>query len=92
MSYYEKLVPPTEVEQVPGYLDDEMEKISDAINNPSRYTQAQLLSVDSVINRRLKAEGVQVWDTTNKRPLWAAGNAPADDWLDAQGTIVFSPV
>lgn len=38
-----------------------------------------------------KAAGVRRWDYVTGRPLWAAGGAPADPWLDAMGNPVITP-
>lgn len=54
-------------------------------------TEAELLDKDSAVNQEYKFEGKQVWDSTNKRPLWADGTNGVDPWADSAGTTVFTP-
>jgi hypothetical protein len=55
-------------------------------------TSTQLLDIADGINVAAKWAGRQVWDSTNTRPVWAAGSAAGDVWVDHAGTTVHTPV
>lgn len=44
------------------------------------------------VNTTDKWTGKMVWDTTNRRPLWARGAADNDAWTDGNGTVIYTPV
>lgn len=89
---YEPLEPPVNTESLPTYLRDEFMRIATAIMADPTYSAAQLLDKGNVINARLKGEAVRVWDSTNKRPVWASGKNPTDAWVDSNGNVVHTPV
>lgn len=84
--------PPATIDFIPQYLREELLRIAGAINKPDLFTQAQLLDKSSLVNSARKQEGLQVWDSTNKQPLWASGNTPTSTWVDGTGTVVHTPV
>ena len=89
---YEPLNIPQNQEALGQFLEEELRKLADAIPADDNYVQAQLLDKGSVVNTRLKREGLRVWDATNKRPVWAAGKTPTASWVDGNGTVVHTPV
>ena len=52
----------------------------------------ELSSATSDINTKAKVSGRQVWDKTFTRPLWATGSKPTDTWVDAAGSVRYTPV
>lgn len=48
-------------------------------------------ATDGINHHQNKRAGVQRWDYVNNRPLWAAGSAPTDPWLDGTGATVITP-
>lgn len=46
-------------------------------------------AVNTVIGKR---EGKEVWNTTTGRPVWAAGDAAGDVWVDNTGSTIHTPV
>lgn len=55
-------------------------------------TSAELLDITDGINTTDKYAGLQVYDTTIGRPLWASGSTAGATWDDAAGTTVHTPV
>lgn len=55
-------------------------------------TQTNLAAVGSAINTVNKYEGKQIWDSTNKRPLWSKGSNPGDVWIDGANATVHTPI
>ena len=91
MSYTLKAVP-NEPEQLQRFLTEELTIIGNLLQADTKYTQEQLADKGSVINTRLKQEGLRIWDTTNKRPVWSTGKNPEDVWITGADTIAHSPV
>lgn len=54
-------------------------------------TASDLGDVSAAINTDKKVTGGMVWDSTNERPVWAAGSGAVATWRDATGSVVFSP-
>ena len=54
-------------------------------------TSAALLAVGNAINTNGKYAGKQVWDSTNNRPVWAAGSATTSVWKDGVNATVHAP-
>jgi hypothetical protein len=59
---------------------------------PVRATQANLQSAAAAVNVNGKYPGKQVWDSTNNRPVFAAGRATTDVWKDGVNSTVWTPV
>jgi len=56
-------------------------------------TTAALEAVANAINTAAgKVQGAMVYNTTTDIVVWAAGNADADVWVDAQGATEHSPI
>lgn len=56
-------------------------------------TTAQLADVTHAVNTSAqKVEGACVFNSTTNLPVYAAGNADADVWVDATGSTAHSPV
>lgn len=91
MSYTPNVIP-KDVESLPTFLEEELRRVALSISVDVAYNQEQLLDKNSTVNTRIKKEGVRVWDSTSKRPLWAAGNQPASAWVDGVGVVVYLPV
>lgn len=49
------------------------------------YTTAQLSDRSAAVNISGKEAGTQVWNSTKKMPMWAAGPAADDPWYTAAG-------
>lgn len=92
MSRYDYNRPPPDPAAIPDYLDEELQRITEALNQANVYTAAQLASVTSVVNAKVKFKGMMVWDDTNSVPLWASGPKAEDVWLDSQGSLAITPV
>lgn len=88
---YQNSSPPKDLEGLVAFLEYELAKIAEGINDVPKYTQEQFEDKDSLVNKANKGEGRQVWDATHKRPVWATGNAPTDFWVKGDGTIAYSP-
>lgn len=88
---YQKSGVPGDVESLPFYLEAELEKISIALNQTTLYKSEQFNSKDSGVNKVQKREGVQLWDSTSKKPVWSTGNSPEDTWIFGDGTVAYSP-
>jgi len=54
--------------------------------------QTDFLDLGADINTTNKFEGKQVWDSTNKQPVWARGETPGDLWVDGTGATTHTPV
>lgn len=89
---YSNSTPPSKVEQLPTFLETELAQIAEAINQVTKYSGPQLSAKDSDANRRNKAEGRPVWDTTSKKPVWPTGNSPESVWIFGDGSIAYSPI
>lgn len=84
--------PPTgNVEDLPHYIAGELAKIADSVNGSSKYTQEHFEDKDSFVNKQGKGEGVSVWDSTAKKPVWAQGNDSEAVWIFGDGTVAYSP-
>lgn len=57
-----------------------------------RDTQTNLTSLTATVNTTGKYPGKQVWDTTNNRPVFAAGQTAASVWKDGANATVHTPV
>ena len=56
-------------------------------------TTTNLADVAHAINTTdYKIEGSMVFNATTNKPVWAAGSAAADVWVDATGSTAHSPV
>ena len=55
------------------------------------YTAAELAAATNGVNTTGKAAGLQVFDSTNGKPLWASGAAATDPWNDATGATAITP-
>lgn len=64
--------------------------VATALALPVR-TSAELAAVGDLINTVGKAQGVVVYDSTLDNPVYAAGAAAGDIWVDGAGTTVHSP-
>lgn len=62
-----------------------------ALSGNLAFESSAFLSKNSIVNRQ-KYEGLSVWDSTIKKPLWASGKATTSPWVDATGTVVYTPV
>jgi hypothetical protein len=58
----------------------------------TRETQANLRLLAASVNATAKYPGKQVWDTTNNRVVFAAGQSAASVWVDGVTTTVHTPV
>lgn len=87
-NYFE---PPANTEELPLYLQELVRRLESEFNNPSSYNADQLKDIDSFVNTRAKWEGIFVWDSTTKKPVWATGKSPADTWIFGDGTVAYSP-
>lgn len=58
---------------------------------PVTASTEQLNSALHAVNSAGKRRGVQYFNRTTNRPVWATGNAPADAWVFADGTVAHSP-
>lgn len=55
-------------------------------------TTTNLEDVTATINTSdVKVEGYMVFNATTNQPLWAAGNADGDVWVDATGATAHTP-
>ena len=54
--------------------------------------KADFESQAAAINTTGKFAGKQVWSTTDSKPVWAAGAAAGDVWVDSTGATVYAPV
>ena len=54
--------------------------------------KADFESQAAAINTTGKFAGKQVWSTTDSKPVWAAGAAAGDVWVDGTGATVYAPV
>lgn len=88
---YEFSPPPPNTESLPDYLETEFQKIAIALRESQKYTSEQFLLSTSFVNRRGKSEGVPVWDSTSKAPVWPVGDAPTADWIYGDRTVAYSP-
>lgn len=52
----------------------------------------QFGSASATVNLVNKVAGTLAWDRENKRPVWAVGPAPTDEWVWADGTTAYAPV
>ena len=59
---------------------------------PLQSTSIYLDDIGADINTTNKFEGKQIWDASNKQPIWARGSAPGDLWVDGTGATVHTPV
>lgn len=55
-------------------------------------TSTQLNALADNANVRFKSAGVQIFNTTIGKPVWALGSAAADLWVLADGTTANTPV
>lgn len=55
-------------------------------------TQVNFEDIANAINTTGKFAGKQVWSTTDSQPVWAAGAAAGDVWVDGTGATVYTPV
>jgi hypothetical protein len=56
-------------------------------------TTAELASVVHEINTSdYKVEGLQVFNSSTNKPVWATGNADNSTWVDATGAVAHTPV
>jgi len=55
-------------------------------------TSAQLNSISDKINTEFKERGKAVWDFTAGRPAYASNSTAGAVWVDANGTVVNTPV
>lgn len=62
------------------------------LSGRGKATAINLADVSAQINVLAKYEGKPVWDSTNKKTVWAAGAAAADLWLAVDGSTVYTPV
>ena len=54
-------------------------------------TTADLIDASSSINGEGKQEGKQVFNTNTNKPVYAAGPATTDVWVDATGATAHTP-
>tara|TARA_R110000850_G_scaffold100316_4_gene207518 strand:+ start:5793 stop:7622 length:1830 start_codon:yes stop_codon:yes gene_type:complete len=54
-------------------------------------TTAQISDIANAINTTGKIRGLQIWDTTSGKALWAAASSAGGPWLDALGVTVITP-
>lgn len=92
MSRYDYAIPPEEAKDLPAYLREQLKQIEAAINRPLVFTDDQFTSSVSLINRALKAEGINVWDATTKKPVWSTGDSPEATWIFGDGALAYKPV
>lgn len=63
-----------------------------ALGQPVKST-ANLEDITNAINTSAdKIEGQQVFNSVTNKPVWAAGNADGDVWVDATGATAHTPV
>ena len=55
-------------------------------------TTAALASITNAINTIGKYEGLDVWNRTTGKPVWAVGGLAGDVWKDATGAVAHTPV
>tara|TARA_S200002703_G_scaffold1223_1_gene2053 strand:+ start:6322 stop:8271 length:1950 start_codon:yes stop_codon:yes gene_type:complete len=55
-------------------------------------TTTQLADNSHSVNTTAKYEGKMVFNTTTTRPVWAAGGAAGDVWVDSAGSTLHTPV
>lgn len=84
--------PPADDKDIPEYLRTTLLEIEKVLNSTESFVSEQFLAKESSVNTRLKREGLSVWDSTTKKPVWATGNAPEDAWIFGDGTVAYSPV
>lgn len=83
---------PENLEDLPEYLRRVLMEIESSFITPDIYVAEQFMLAESSVNTRWKKEGMSFWDSTSKKPVWAVGNAPKDNWIFGDGTIAYSPV
>ena len=91
MSYNPKPTP-LSIDELPSFIDSELRDIASEMVVETQYNSSMFTNQNSVINQRLKQEGLRVWDVTSKKPLWARGKKPTDPWIDGAGNTVYIPV
>lgn len=91
MSYNPKPTP-LSLDELTSFIDSELRDIASEMVVETQYNSSMFTNQNSVINQRLKQEGLRVWDVTSKKPLWARGKKPTDPWIDGSGTTVYIPV
>ena len=57
---------------------------------PESHAAATIGDKDAAINKA-KYESMPVWDSTNKRILYATGHATTDPWVTALGATAITP-
>ena len=55
-------------------------------------SKANLEDITNGINTTGKFAGKQIWSTTDSKPVWAAGAAAGDVWVDGTGATVYTPI
>jgi hypothetical protein len=66
---------------------------TDAYNeDDNAFTTTLLTSIGSRVNIQGKYEGKMVFNTTSNKPVYAAGSAAGDVWVNATGTTENTPV
>jgi len=59
---------------------------------PTADTQTNFTAIANSVNTINKYEGKQMWDSTNKKPVWASGSAASAVWVSSTGTTSHTPV
>lgn len=87
-------------DRIPRSLEDWVNDIVDRLGRLERRrtiavvsqgTTAQFNSATSAINTSFKVEGLQAFNTTANRPVWATGAGATADWVYADGSTAYSP-
>ena len=55
-------------------------------------TTANFTSAGATVNSAGKYAGMQGWNTTTSRPIWATGTTTTSTWVHADGTTAHTPV
>jgi len=77
--------------QMGADLDMNSYKILNMSHQFKIVTNPQLLDINNSVNTANKAEGVALYDTTNKRLMIASGSGAGDSWFDTMGTNEVAP-
>jgi len=57
------------------------------------YVTADFTDLSHAVNTtQAKQAGYMVWSSTLNKPLWAVGSVDSDNWVDATGATVHTPI
>jgi hypothetical protein len=78
----------------PGWLVEIFDTPVEAVELKTTvsYADTDFEDVEAAVNTVDKYLGLRLWDTTTDAPVYAAGPADDDVWVDAAGTTVYTPV